>query len=117
MEQKATLVKFTDKKLGRGLSALLGESKVKSPLLGFENQDSVEKISLKKIRAGAYQPRQHFEETELQGETHIGFIAEDTREELATSAHDQMVVPSTLGILLKALQELDEKLQILENNS
>ena len=58
-----------------------------------------------------------FEETELQGETHIGFIAEDTREELATSAHDQMVVPSTLGILLKALQELDEKLQILENNS
>jgi ParB family chromosome partitioning protein len=66
MEQKATLVKFTDKKLGRGLSALLGENKVKSPLLGFENQDSVEKISLKKIRAGVYQPRQHFEETELQ---------------------------------------------------
>jgi ParB family chromosome partitioning protein len=66
MEQKATLVKFTDKKLGRGLSALLGESKVKSPLLGFENQDSVEKVSLKKIRAGVYQPRQHFEETELQ---------------------------------------------------
>ena len=66
MEQKATLAKFTDKKLGRGLSALLGESKVKSSLLGFENQDSVEKISLKKIRAGVYQPRQHFEETELQ---------------------------------------------------
>jgi ParB family chromosome partitioning protein len=66
MEQKATLVKFTDKKLGRGLSALLGESKVRSPLFNPENQDSVEKISLKKIRAGAYQPRQHFEETELQ---------------------------------------------------
>ena len=66
MEQKATLVKFTDKKLGRGLSALLGESKVKSPLFNPENQDSVEKISLKKIRAGVYQPRQHFEETELQ---------------------------------------------------
>ena len=66
MEQKATLVKFTDKKLGRGLSALLGESKVKSPLFNPENQDSIEKISLKKIRAGVYQPRQHFEETELQ---------------------------------------------------
>ena len=66
MEQKATLVKFTDKKLGRGLSALLGESKVKSPLFNPENQDTVEKISLKKIRAGVYQPRQHFEETELQ---------------------------------------------------
>ena len=66
MEQKATLVKFTDKKLGRGLSALLGESKVRSPLFNPENQDSIEKISLKKIRAGIYQPRQHFEETELQ---------------------------------------------------
>ena len=66
MEQKATLAKFTDKKLGRGLSALLGESKVKSPLFNPENQDAVEKISLKKIRAGVYQPRQNFEETELQ---------------------------------------------------
>ena len=66
MEQKATLAKFIDKKLGRGLSALLGESKVKSPLFNPENQDAVEKISLKKIRAGVYQPRQNFEETELQ---------------------------------------------------
>jgi ParB family chromosome partitioning protein len=66
MEQKATLAKFSDKKLGRGLSALLGENKVKSPLLAFENQDAVEKINLKKIRAGVYQPRQNFEETELQ---------------------------------------------------
>ena len=66
MEQKATLVKFNEKKLGRGLSALLGESKVKSPLFSPENQDAVEKISLKKIRAGVYQPRQNFEETELQ---------------------------------------------------
>ena len=66
MEQKATLAKFSDKKLGRGLSALLGESRVKSPLFNPENQDAVEKISLKKIRAGVYQPRQNFEETELQ---------------------------------------------------
>ncbi len=66
MEQKTTLAKFSDKKLGRGLSALLGESKVKSPLFNPENQDAVEKISLKKIRAGVYQPRQNFEETELQ---------------------------------------------------
>jgi len=66
MEQNATLAKFSDKKLGRGLSALLGESKVKSPLLAFENQGAVEKINLTKIRAGVYQPRQNFEETELQ---------------------------------------------------
>ena len=66
MEQKATLAKFSDKKLGRGLSALLGENKVKSTLFAFENQDAIEKINLKKIRAGVYQPRQNFEETELQ---------------------------------------------------
>ena len=35
MEQKATLAKFSDKKLGRGLSALLGESMVKSPLFNL----------------------------------------------------------------------------------
>jgi len=66
MEQKAPLAKFNEKKLGRGLSALLGDGKVKSPLLAFENQDAVEKINLKRIRAGVYQPRQNFEETELQ---------------------------------------------------
>jgi len=58
-----------------------------------------------------------FEDADLQGETHIGFIAEETREELTTSAHDQIVIPSSLGILMKAIQELDEKLQILENNA
>ena len=58
-----------------------------------------------------------FEITDLEGETHIGFIAEDTPEELATSTHDQMVVPSSLSILMKAIQELDKKLQIIENNS
>jgi len=58
-----------------------------------------------------------FEITGLEGQTHIGFIAEDTPEELATSTHDQMVVPSNLGVVMKALQELDEKLKILENNT
>lgn len=58
-----------------------------------------------------------FEITDLEGETHIGFIAEDTAEELATSTHDQMVVPSSLSILMKAIQELDKKLQVLENNA
>jgi hypothetical protein len=58
-----------------------------------------------------------FEITGLEGHKHIGFIAEDTREELATKKHDQMVVPTSLGILLKAVQELDEKLKIIENNT
>lgn len=58
-----------------------------------------------------------FETTGVEDYTHIGFIAEDTPEELATSTHDQMVVPSSLSILMKAVQELDKKLKILENNA
>lgn len=65
MEQKATFAKITDKKLGRGLSALMGEGKFKSPFLNNENNDIVEKINLQKIRAGLYQPRNHFDEVEL----------------------------------------------------
>jgi hypothetical protein len=50
-------------------------------------------------------------------QTHIGFIAEDTREELATSTHDRQNLVSTLGVVLKALQELDQKLKTLEGNA
>ncbi len=42
---------------------------------------------------------------------HIGFIAEDTPAELATVNHDTMDIPSTIAILLKAVQELQEKLK------
>lgn len=57
----------SEKKLGRGLSALLGESKNKKELSSFSTNDkSVEKISLEKIQAGVYQPRQNFDENELQ---------------------------------------------------
>lgn len=65
MEQKATLMKLNDKKLGRGLSALLGENKVKSSLLSNTNDDSIIKIALDKIEAGIYQPRNKFDENEL----------------------------------------------------
>lgn len=65
MEQKTTFIK-NDKKLGRGLSALLGENKIKSPILSTLTEDKVVKIAIDKIRAGVYQPRQNFEETELQ---------------------------------------------------
>lgn len=65
MEQKATLMKLNDKKLGRGLSALLGENKVKSSLLSNTNDDSIVKIALDKIEAGIYQPRNKFDEGEL----------------------------------------------------
>lgn len=39
----------------------------------------------------------------------IGFIAEDTIEELATQSHDQMDINSSIGLLLKAVQELSSE--------
>lgn len=41
---------------------------------------------------------------------HIGFIAEDTPEEFSTHYHDRMDYTNCIGILLKAIQELDSKL-------
>lgn len=55
---------------------------------------------------------------ELDGQddqTHIGFIAEDTREEIATPTKDRQDINSSIGVLLKAVQEIDTKLKILEN--
>jgi len=56
-------------KLGRGLSALLGDSKTKRDGQlppRQENQGSVESIELTKIIAGVYQPRQNFNQEELE---------------------------------------------------
>jgi len=56
-----------NQKLGRGLSALLGESKAKKDSLPInENQKAVEQIDLDDIIAGIYQPRVNFDENELQ---------------------------------------------------
>jgi ParB family transcriptional regulator, chromosome partitioning protein len=58
-----------ERKLGRGLSALLGDSKSNAnsaPLATKQNQKLVELISIDKITAGIYQPRKHFDETELE---------------------------------------------------
>ena len=45
---------------------------------------------------------------------HIGFIAEDTPEEMAGKKHDTMNVADTLGVLLKAVQELSHEIDILK---
>ncbi len=61
-----------DKKLGRGLSALLGESKTKNLDDNAVNQNNnarslvVETIPMSKITAGVYQPRRNFNPEELQ---------------------------------------------------
>ncbi len=55
-----------ERKLGRGLSALLGEnkSKINSNVISFGGEN-IEKISVDKIVAGIYQPRQNFSESEI----------------------------------------------------
>jgi len=54
-----------DKKLGRGLSALLGESKKQQSEAVDRSHGFVRMVALNKIVAGIYQPRQNFSETEL----------------------------------------------------
>ena len=58
-----------EKRLGKGLSALLGESKSKKPEdFASEFRDSLDLIKLipvERIKAGIYQPRKFFDETEL----------------------------------------------------
>ncbi len=46
---------------------------------------------------------------------HIGFIAEDTPEELATPDHNVMDTTNTLGVILKAIQEIDNRVTALQN--
>lgn len=45
----------------------------------------------------------------------VGFIAEDTPEELATFEYDKMDLSNTAAVILKAIQEIDARLTILEN--
>ena len=58
-----------DKKLGRGLSALLGENKTKDSSrvnIPINNRDeSVQLISVTNLIAGVYQPRKYFDQNQL----------------------------------------------------
>jgi len=47
--------------------------------------------------------------------TLIGFIAEDTPVELATEQHDKMDNSNTLSVVLKAIQEIDDRIIALQN--
>jgi hypothetical protein len=46
---------------------------------------------------------------------HIGFIAEDTPEELSTLNKNTMDTNSVVGVLIKAVQELSEQIKKLNN--
>jgi hypothetical protein len=52
----------------------------------------------------------------LEDNQKIGFIAENTPEELSTKGHDRMDYNSTMGVIMKAIQELDAKLKIKEEH-
>jgi hypothetical protein len=43
----------------------------------------------------------------------IGFIAEDTNEDMASTSHDKMEIPATLAVAMKAIQELDARINVL----
>ena len=43
----------------------------------------------------------------------IGFIAEDTNEDMASTEHDKMEIPATLAVAMKAIQELDARINAL----
>ncbi len=63
------MIAHQEKKLGRGLSALLGDSKSKAEnqeIIYSVKSDTVELISLNKITAGMYQPRRFFNSEEIQ---------------------------------------------------
>jgi hypothetical protein len=47
--------------------------------------------------------------------TLIGFIAEDTPAELATEQHDKMDNSNTISVVLKAIQEIDDRIIALQN--
>lgn len=50
----------------------------------------------------------------LEDDAKVGFIAEDAPTEFTGPDHDKMILPTTAAIVMKALQELDAKLRILE---
>lgn len=59
---------MNDKKLGRGLSALLGDVRKVDNNANqgtLKNQDGVQLISVDNIMAGIYQPRKHFDQHQL----------------------------------------------------
>lgn len=65
MEQNYKIVKVGDQKLGRGLSALLGEHKPKASLFNLDADDKIHNIDLELIEAGTFQPRNIFDENDL----------------------------------------------------
>jgi ParB family chromosome partitioning protein len=52
--------------LGRGLAALFGEAEGRTGASGGDGDGSVREVAVELIRPGAFQPRRHFDEAELE---------------------------------------------------
>jgi len=72
------------------------------------NGDALEIISRTTVVSFAYKTSSDI--------IHYGFIADDTPVELSTVNKDRMDTNSTIGILIKAVQELEARIKHLENN-
>jgi len=48
---------------------------------------------------------------------HIGFIADDSHELLATPSHNTMEIGNSIGLLLKAVQELSSEVELLKRKT
>jgi hypothetical protein len=55
--------------------------------------------------------------TDALEEYRVGFIADDTNEIIAGSNHDKMDITNTLGVVLKAIQELSEEIEKLKGEN
>jgi len=53
--------------------------------------------------------------TDLQGDTRIGFIADDTDAMMSSSGQNQFDIANTVGVLLKAVQELSAEIADLKS--
>lgn len=53
------------------------------------------------------------DDDEMSSYKKIGFIAEDTNEDMASTEHDKMEIPATLAVAMKAIQELDARINVL----
>ena len=74
-------------------------------------KDATELIKSTEIITWEFESGEH---TQIE---HIGFIAEDTPEELATPDHNVMDITNTLGVVLKAIQEIDNRVIALQNKN
>lgn len=54
-----------------------------------------------------------FDDDKMSSYKKIGFIAEDTNEDMASTGHDKMEIPATLAVAMKAIQELDARANAL----